>query len=154
MNRLVATSAVLAAALGGGVVIATPAEAATSLKMRAFSVAKQQRGDWYQWGAEGPSRFDCSGLTYYSYGKVGKRLPRVAQAQYNSSRKVSPSSRQVGDLVFIGRSSGSIYHVGIYAGTWNGYGWMLDAPKPGRQVGYHKIKDYTAGAPQAFYGRY
>lgn len=153
MNRLVATSAIVAASLAGGVVIATPAEAAT-LKARAFSVAKAQRGDWYQWGAAGPSRFDCSGLTYYSYRKVGKTLPRTAQSQYNRSTKVSPSHRQPGDLIFIGRSSGSIYHVGIYAGFWDGYGWMLDAPRTGRQVGYHKIKDYTAGAPQAFYGRY
>lgn len=153
MNR-VATSAVLAATvLAGGALTATPAEAAT-LKARAFNVAKLQRGDWYLWGATGPTRFDCSGLTLYSYKQVGKTLPRTAQQQYNRSYKVSPSSRQVGDLIFIGTSTGNIWHVGIYAGFWNGYGWMLDAPRTGRQVGYHKIKDYTAGSPQAFYGRY
>lgn len=144
---------VAGATLVGGVLAASPAEAAT-LKARAFNVAKAQRGDWYQWGATGPSRFDCSGLTLYSYKQVGKTLPRTAQQQYNRSTKVSPSHRQPGDLIFIGRSSGSIYHVGIYAGFWDGYGWILDAPRTGRQVGYHKIKDYTAGAPQAFYGRY
>ncbi|QJD54042.1 peptidase [Streptomyces phage Galactica] len=152
MNR-VASSAVVGVALAGVVLAATPAEAAT-LKSRALSVAKAQKGDPYQWGAAGPHRFDCSGLVYYSYKKVGKKLPRTAQAQYNSSRKVSPSKRQVGDLIFIGKSSKGIYHVGIYAGVKNGYGMMWDAPKPGRKVGLHKIKDYTAGSPKAYYGRY
>lgn len=150
-----ATAVTLGAVLAGGLALnATPAQAATSLKLRALNVAIQQKGDWYQYGATGPHRFDCSGLVMFSYKSVGKTLPRVAQAQYNKSRKVNPSQRQKGDLVFIGRSSGSIYHVGIYAGFWNGYGWMVDAPRTGRQVGYHKIKDYTDGAPQAFYGRY
>lgn len=145
----------LAAVMGAGLMTAPDAEAATlTTRAKAFNVAKAQIGDWYQWGATGPSRFDCSGLTYYSYKKVGKTLPRVAQDQYNRSVKVSAANRKPGDLIFIGKSSKSIYHVGIYAGFWNGYGWMLDAPRTGRQVGYHKIKDYTAGTPYAMYGRY
>src|SRR3546814_14786886 len=78
--------------------------------------AAAQKNDRYQWGAEGQSRFDCSGLVWYSYKRSGKTLPRTAQAQYNKSRKVSPRSRRVGDLVFIGRSSRGIYPVGLYAG--------------------------------------
>ncbi|QNJ57695.1 peptidase [Streptomyces phage Keanu] len=155
MNR-VATSAVALAALGGVVLAATPAEAA-SLKARALSVAKAQNGDPWRKGATGPNAFDCSGLTYYSYKKVGKTLPRTAQGQYNKSKKVSPSNRQVGDLVFIGRSSGGIYHVGIYAGFWSGKGWMTNANSGsyrGKRVGTYPISEYTSGAPRAYYGRY
>lgn len=133
---------------------AVEAQAAPSLAQRALSVAAAQKGDPYKWGATGPDRFDCSGLTYYSYRKSGKTLPRTAQAQYNKSRHVAPSERRPGDLVFIGRSSGSIYHVGIYAGWKDGAGWFWDAPKPGRTVGKHRIRDYTGGAPRAYYGRF
>lgn len=156
MNR-VATSAVLAATvLAGGVLTATPAEAAT-LGQRALNVAKAQKNDPYQWGATGPNRFDCSGLMVYSFKQVGKTLPRTAQQQYNKSYKVSPSHRKPGDLVFIGRSSGSIYHVGIYAGFWSGKGWMWNANTGsyrGRKVVLAPISEYTAGSPRAYYGRY
>jgi len=134
--------------------LAPDAHAAPSLSTRAMDVAKKQIGDPYKYGAAGPDRFDCSGLVQYSYKKVGKKIPRVAQSQYNSTKKVSPSHRKPGDLIFIGNSSGSIYHAGIYAGFWDGHGWMLDAPKPGKKVGFHQIRYYTAGSPRAFYGRY
>jgi cell wall-associated NlpC family hydrolase len=154
MNKIsgIAVSSLVA----GGLVLtmATDSQAATTLRSKAEAVAKKQIGDPYKYGATGPSSFDCSGLNYYSYNKVGKRLPRTAQGQYNSSHKVSPSGRKPGDLIFIGNSSRSIYHTGIYAGFWSGHGWMLDAPKPGRTVGYHQIRYYTGGAPRAYYGRY
>src|SRR3546814_7013794 len=120
----ITVAGVLAAVLVG--TSAGTAEAA-SLSSRALKVAAAQKNDRYQWGAEGPSRFDCSGLVWYSYKRSGKTLPRTAQGQYNKSRKVSPRNRRVGDLVFIGRSSRGIYHVGIYAGFWSGKGWMWNA---------------------------
>lgn len=156
MNRTATAALVATATLAAGVLAATPAEAAT-LGQRALSVAAKQKNDPYVWGATGPNRFDCSGLTLYSFKQVGKTLPRTAQQQYNKSRKVSPSHRQPGDLVFIGRSSGSIYHVGIYAGFWSGKGWMWNANTGsyrGRKVVLAPISEYTAGSPRAYYGRY
>lgn len=150
----IVTAGALAAVL---VAPATQAQAAPSLAQRALSVAAAQKGDPYQWGAEGPGKFDCSGLTYYSYRQSGKTLPRVAQSQYNKSHHVAPSDRRVGDLVFIGRSSGSIYHVGIYAGYWSGKGWMWNANTGsyrGRKVVLAPISEYTAGTPRAYYGRF
>ncbi len=133
------------------------AEAHTTVRAKALKVAAAQKNDRYQWGAKGPNRFDCSGLVQYSYKRSGKTLPRTAQAQYNKSRKVSPRHRRVGDLVFIGRSSRGIYHVGIYAGWKNGKGWMGNANR-GKYRGYKvvlaPIKEYTAGSPRAYYGRY
>lgn len=129
-----------------------PANAATKAQT-ALSVAKKQIGKPYLWGGNGPDAYDCSGLTRYAWKAAGVSLPRTAQAQYNATVKVSPANRRVGDLIFIGKSSGGIYHTGFYAGFWDGYGWMLDAPKPGRTVGYHKIKWYTGGSPKAYYTR-
>jgi cell wall-associated NlpC family hydrolase len=150
----------LAATIGftGVLALAPGAQAASTIRSRALSTAAAQKGDPYRYGAAGPDAFDCSGLTYYSYRKNGKTLPRTAQGQYNHSTHVSPSNRQKGDLIFIGTSSGSIYHVGIYAGVWRDShgtlrGWMWDAPRTGSTVGAHPIYWYTYGSPKAYYGR-
>jgi cell wall-associated NlpC family hydrolase len=150
----------LAAAVGFTATVAvTPdAHAATTIRAKALSTAASQKGARYVYGAEGgyDKGYDCSGLVYYSYRKNGRTLPRTAQSQYNKSAHVSPSSRQKGDLVFIGRSSDSIYHVGIYAGFWDGKGWMWNANTGsyrGRKVVLAPIREYTAGSPRAYYGR-
>lgn len=132
------------AVMGSGIAMAPTADAATSIKAKAYSTGKAQLGDPYKYGAAGPNAFDCSGLIYYSYKKNGKTLPRVAQSQYNKSKHISKANRQVGDLVFFG-STGNIYHVGFYAGN----GKVLHAPKPGRDVKYEKI--WTS---QVHYGRF
>jgi cell wall-associated NlpC family hydrolase len=153
MNKpLISILSTLLMGAGWTVASATPA-AASTLESRALSIAASKQGSPYKYGAAGPKRFDCSGLTYYAFKRAGKKLPRTAQSQYNKVHHVIASKRHKGDLVFIGTSSRSIYHVGIYAGFWDGYGWILDSPKPGRTVGWHKIKDYTAGSPRAYYGR-
>lgn len=148
----------LAATVGfTAVMVASPnAHAATTIRARALSTASAQKNDPYRYGAAGPNAFDCSGLVYYSYKHNGKTLPRTAQSQYNHSSHVSPANRQKGDLVFIGTSSGSIYHVGIYAGFWSGKGWMWNANTGsyrGRKVVLAPISEYTAGSPRAYYGR-
>lgn len=155
MNRR--TTAGLGLTLGAAllVAIAPPAEAST-LSSRALSTAAAQKNDPYRYGATGPNAFDCSGLTYYSFKKAGRTLPRTAQSQYNKVPHVSAGSRQKGDLVFIGRSSSSIYHVGIYAGYWSGKAWMWNANTGsyrGRKVVLAPIREYNAGAPRAYYGR-
>lgn len=133
---------------------ASPAEAAT-LKQTALSVAAAQKGDPYQYGAAGPDRFDCSGLTYYSYKKAGKTLSRTAQAQYNNSRHISGGSVAKGDLVFIGRPD-NIYHVGIYAGFWSGKSWIWNANTGayrGRKVVLAPLREYTTGGAKAYFGQ-
>jgi cell wall-associated NlpC family hydrolase len=105
---------------------------AAALATRALGIAASKKGSPYQWGAVGPYRFDCSGLTMYSFKKAGKTLPRTAAQQYNGTRHIAASARKKGDLVFFhsGSSSSSVYHVGIYAG--NGDIWH--APKTGATV--------------------
>ena len=93
-----------------------------------LDLAKAQLGKPYAWGAEGPNSFDCSGLTYYVYGKVGIKLPRVSRDQYNVGSSVNYSSLKPGDLLFSSTDgSGNITHVGIYIGN----GEMIHSPKPG-----------------------
>lgn len=147
-------AAALAVTLALGVAV-SPADA-TARQTKALSVARAQYGDPYVYGAEGPRAFDCSGLTWYAFRKAGRTLPRTAQAQYNAVRHIAPSKRQRGDLVFIGRSSGSIYHVGIFNGVSRGKGYMINANTGsyrGRKVVNAPITEYTAGAPRAYYGR-
>lgn len=112
---------------------AQQADAAT-LAAKALDVAASKKGSPYQWGASGPYRFDCSGLTLYSFKRAGKQLPRTASAQYNSTRHIAASTRRVGDLVFF-HTGRSVYHVGIYAGG----GRIWHAPKTGSRVRLERI---------------
>jgi cell wall-associated NlpC family hydrolase len=136
MARAGTASALTIAAVGGSIVIpgvAADASAAT-IATRALQVAASKKGSPYSWGATGPNRFDCSGLTLYSFKKAGKKLPRTAAQQYNRTRHISAGSRKAGDLVFF-HSGSSVYHVGIYAGK----GRIWHAPKTGDVVKLQKI---------------
>jgi peptidoglycan DL-endopeptidase CwlO len=62
---------------------------------KAVEVALAQLGSPYVWGAEGPSTFDCSGLTSFAYAAAGVTIPRVSRAQfatYAAMRPVDPST--------------------------------------------------------------
>ncbi|MFE7748769.1 C40 family peptidase [Streptomyces sp. NPDC057428] len=107
---------------------------AASRSTRALDIAASKKGAPYRYGAAGPHRFDCSGLTLYSYRKAGKKLPRTAQQQYNKTRHISRSQRKRGDLVFF-HAGRSVYHVGIYAGS----GRIWHSPKTGAVVRLEKI---------------
>jgi cell wall-associated NlpC family hydrolase len=122
----------LLTALLGSLLVTTGATAADATTPGSAYVqeASHHQGAPYAYGASGPSRFDCSGFTMYVFSRFGKRLPHSSSAQYNAVRHISKSSKQVGDLLFFRSSSGSIGHVGIYAGS----GRMWDAPKSGDHV--------------------
>jgi cell wall-associated NlpC family hydrolase len=96
------------------------AEAATTRtsakeRVRAMRVALAQRGDPYRYGAAGPNAFDCSGLTKYSYGRVGRRIPRTTDQQKAGLRRVAKSSKRRGDIILFVRG-GDAYHAGVYIG--------------------------------------
>ncbi|WP_166844914.1 C40 family peptidase [Isoptericola sp. BMS4] len=89
---------------------------------RVVKVAKQQVGDRYRYGANGPNAFDCSGLTKYVYKKAtGRTLPRSSSAQKNAGRTVSRSKARPGDLIW------TPGHVAIYIGG----GKQVEAARPG-----------------------
>jgi cell wall-associated NlpC family hydrolase len=90
--------------------------AEVQLGIRAASLARDQLGKPYQWGATGPDRFDCSGLVWHVYGELGVQVPRVSRDQARVGRGVSRRELQPGDLVFFATEGSSIDHVGIYVG--------------------------------------
>jgi cell wall-associated NlpC family hydrolase len=105
-----------AAKTTGNITVKTTA----TLGTKAVSEASRHYGKPYQYGAVGPDRFDCSGFTRYVYGRLGKSLPHNSGQQAGVTRRVDPSQKQVGDLIFTW-TSGRISHVAIYAG--NGQMW-------------------------------
>ncbi|CAL9378585.1 C40 family peptidase [Streptomyces sp. enrichment culture] len=145
MARAGTASALTLAAVGGSVVVPGVAAeaAAASHATKALNVAASKKGSPYRWGATGPHRFDCSGLTLYSFKKAGKKLPRTAAQQYNKTSRVSAKNRRSGDLVFF-HSGSSVYHVGIYAGKNR----IWHAPKTGAVVRLEKI-----WSSKVWYGR-
>jgi cell wall-associated NlpC family hydrolase len=100
---------------------------------RALAFAKKQVGDRYRYGATGPNAWDCSGLTGGAWKAAGVKIPRTSQAQFRYGKKVAKSSLRAGDLVFF---YSGISHVGIYAGNGN----IIHASRPGKPVGYIKMK--------------
>jgi len=89
---------------------------ARPLGTRAVELARAQLGKPYQWGAAGPSRFDCSGLVQYVYSNLGVALPRVSRQQASAGIHVERRDLRPGDLVFFTLSGSRIDHVGIYVG--------------------------------------
>jgi hypothetical protein len=95
----------------------------------AVRYALAQLGKPYQWGAEGPDSFDCSGLVQTAYAKAGIALPRVSRQQYGAGKLVRLRALRAGDLLFYARDTSdrrTIYHVGMYVGA----GRMVEAPNP------------------------
>ena len=93
----------------------------------------------------------CAALAYH---EIGIGLPRVAQAQYEATARVSKGELQPGDLVFFWATDGVpwVSHVGIYLGQ----GQMVDAPTTGAVVrvepiftGYWGAHYYGAGRVRA-----
>jgi hypothetical protein len=101
------------------------------------------KGTPYSWGGggiNGPSKgtaqgasttgFDCSSLLQYSvYQATGRKIPRVAQAQYGAATPVDLKNAKPGDAVFFGTKS-NVHHVGIYMGD----GKFIEAPHTGDVV--------------------
>ncbi|GGV39420.1 hypothetical protein GCM10010277_27160 [Streptomyces longisporoflavus] len=98
----------------------------------AIAAARSAVGKPYVWGANGPSGFDCSGLTQWSYAQAGVGLPRTSQAQRYAGKQVPLSQAQPGDLVAY-RDDAS--HIGMYMGN----GQVVHAPYPGASVRYDPV---------------
>ncbi|OUD03264.1 NlpC/P60 family protein [Streptomyces swartbergensis] len=108
------------------------ATAASGRGAAAVAAARSVLGKPYIWGANGPSGFDCSGLTQWSYAQAGVSLPRTSQGQRYAGRQVPLSEARPGDLV-VYRSDAS--HVGMYMGN----GQVIHAPYPGAPVRYDPV---------------
>lgn len=91
------------------------AEESSTLKKRRQDMvdyAKKQLGVPYEWAGEDPGGFDCSGFTSYIMKEFNRDIPRRAEDQYKSAKKIRQSNAQKGDLVFFNSGSG-VSHVGM-----------------------------------------
>jgi cell wall-associated NlpC family hydrolase len=94
---------------------------------RAAAIALKAVGVPYRWGGASPAGgFDCSGLVYWAYGRLGIKLPHSSYALHDLGRPVARSKMKAGDLLFFS----GLGHVGIYIGR----GRMVHAPHSGSRV--------------------
>ncbi|MGV9248548.1 NlpC/P60 family protein [Streptomyces sp. NPDC003710] len=94
---------------------------------KAVQFATDQIGKPYEWGAEGPKSFDCSGLTSQAWSAAGTGIPRTSQEQWKRLRHVEIKDMRPGDLIIYFRDAS---HVAMYVGG----GAIVHAPRPGRTV--------------------
>jgi len=94
-------------------------------------IARSTIGTPYKWGGNNPQQgFDCSGLmTYIHKNALGKRIPRTAAQQRDSSRTINYDQLQPGDMLFF-KTSAKSNHVGIYVGNRQ----FIHAPSGGKLV--------------------
>ncbi|MEU3353362.1 NlpC/P60 family protein [Streptomyces sp. NPDC037389] len=111
----------------GSEAVGEVARAVSGRAARAVAFAYSALGKPYEWGATGPSAFDCSGLTQAAWQAAGVSLPRTTYTQINAGRRIARDRLAPGDLVFF---YSGISHVGLYVGD----GKMIHAPHPGAPV--------------------
>src|SRR5918997_158604 len=126
LSPLPASAAVVNAPASASVA-AAPAVASSATAQKAVDTALAQRGDMYLYGATGPDRFDCSGLTSFAYKAAGVSIPRTSKAQSTFGTPVSKANLQPGDLVFF---YSPVSHVGMYIGN----GQMVHSSSAGKPV--------------------
>ncbi|MFC6158651.1 C40 family peptidase [Kribbella jiaozuonensis] len=115
----------------------------------AINFALRQLGDMYLWGATGPSRWDCSGLTQGAWERAGVQLPHYSVAQYEQIQHIDEDELRPGDLIFWATNPsdpGTIHHVAMYLGN----GQMIHAPRTGKPV---QIDSVYYWIPPNFFGR-
>jgi cell wall-associated NlpC family hydrolase len=93
----------------------------------AVAYATAQIDKPYEWGAEGPDSYDCSGLTSQAWASAGKPIPRTSQEQWKQLQHVDIKDMRPGDLIIY---FGDASHVAMYLGD----GAIVHAPRPGRTV--------------------
>jgi hypothetical protein len=115
---------------------------------RALAFALAQRGKPYQWGAEGPHAFDCSGLTWAAWRAAGVTIPRTAAGQLAGLPRVR-GRLQPGDLVIYRSRGPSRRHVAMVVGR----GRMVEALGRGVPIRSTSIRGRWLGAVRPGGGR-
>jgi len=121
---------------------ARPASASVTYTQRVAVLhwAESQAGKPYIYGGIGPYGYDCSGLVYAAFRRVGLTLPRTTYGMLGSWHLYRVYSPAGGDLAFYGSG-----HVEIVALP----GVTFGALHSGTVLGYHRWNAYWH--PTAFY---
>jgi murein DD-endopeptidase len=115
-----------------------PAQPEVNAGQKVVGIAQGLIGTPYRFGGESPKKgFDCSGLVYYSFERLGVKVPRTAAEQRSAAERIKRDNLVPGDLVFFRNGRGRIDHVGIYAGE----GRFIHAPNAGKVVSYAYLDD-------------
>lgn len=124
--------------ISGAVPVCLLLFASDVLAQDAVDLAVRLIGRPYVWGAEGPTTFDCSGLTQYVYQQVGLELPRRA-IQQSKVGDATGRRLQRGDLLFFSTDArrSTVTHVGLYEGA----GMMIDASQRHGRVRRDDLSD-------------
>ncbi|MGX1091290.1 cell wall-associated NlpC family hydrolase [Streptomyces albogriseolus] len=103
------------------------ANAPSAAGERAVRYAVEQLGKPYEWGAEGPETYDCSGLTSQAWRAAGAEVPRTSQEQWARLERIGLVELRPGDLVVYFHDA---THVALYLGD----GMVVQAPRPGARI--------------------
>ncbi|WP_427764888.1 NlpC/P60 family protein [Streptomyces sp. DSM 41931] len=103
------------------------ANAPSAAGERAVRYAVEQLGKPYEWGAEGPETYDCSGLTSQAWRAAGAEVPRTSQEQWARLERIDLVDLRPGDLVVYFHDA---THVALYLGD----GMVVQAPRPGARI--------------------
>jgi cell wall-associated NlpC family hydrolase len=149
MRRLTALLALAIALSGLAAGLSAPAHAAVrapasvsltaTLGDRVLNKAETRTGDWYQWGAAGPSTFDCSGLVVWAAAQLGISVPHSTYSMLAGTAhlyRIPLSWARRGDLLFYG--SGHVE----FDTLW--YHQSFGAASTGTRVGWHVWNAYWA----------
>jgi len=113
----------------------------TARAEKAVRFAVAQVGKPYRWGAEGPSGFDCSGLTWAAYRAAGVDIPRTANAQLEGLPRVRGRLRP-GDLVIYRTNGPTRRHVAMVVAPRR----IVEARGSGIPVRVTRLRDGWLGA--------
>jgi peptidoglycan endopeptidase LytE len=117
---------------------ATRRVAATSSRgVTLVAMARRYLGTPYRWGATGNGAFDCSGLVFALFRRMGMTIPRTSSAMFGVGRPVPRSQLQPGDLVFFTTYAPGASHVGIYMGST----YFIHASSAGRGVRIDSLRE-------------
>lgn len=102
---------------------------------RAVRYAVRQLGKPYQWGAEGPASYDCSGLTSQAWDRAGTSIPRTSQEQWAQLPRIPLEQLRPGDLVVYFPEA---THIAMYVGR----GMVIQAPRAGEKIKVSPIASF------------
>ena len=122
MRRRIAGLVLLAIALAvPHLTAAKPVDMATLV----VGIARDQIGKDFRMGAEGPDRFDCSGLVYYAFTQAGlyegmfgtRRMLARNYLTWGREHDALTEDPSVGDIIlWTSRGTDKVVHMGLYVG--------------------------------------
>jgi hypothetical protein len=102
---------------------------------KVLNEALDQVGDRWEFGADGPDAWDCSGLTVAAWAAAGVKLPHQSEAQQRSAKNVPLAEAQPGDIFW--REG----YVAVYLGTVGGERLTIGSAKSKGSVTLQTMDD-------------